>query len=160
VPWQRDDSDGDSSGGTPMGEAIVDTSVIIDFLRGRVEAKKLLENLQAANELATHTVVVAETLSGARDLRDQREIERFFRRFRVHAISAADADVSLDLLRQYRLSRGVGFLDCLIAATCLRLGLPVITLNDKHFAAFDGLTAHRPYRPAKAQRGMRSPKRE
>jgi hypothetical protein len=40
---------------------------------------------------------------------------------------------------------GVGWPDCLIAATCIRLGLPLVTLNDKHFRAIRGLRVVRPY---------------
>ncbi len=47
--------------------------------------------------------------------------------------------------KRYSLSHGVGWPDCLIAATALRLGLPVVTLNDKRFKVFKGLRVVRPY---------------
>ena len=88
---------------------------------------------------------MAEVLTGARDGREQRQIDRLFAACRVEPIVPVDGDRSLDLLRTYRLSHGVGWLDRLIAATALRLAVPVATLNDRHFRATAGLSVHRPY---------------
>jgi predicted nucleic acid-binding protein len=51
----------------------------------------------------------------------------------------------LDLLAGFRLSHGVGWPDCLIAATAIRLGRPVATTNVKHFTPFPNLQVIRPY---------------
>ena len=90
-------------------------------------------------------MVVAEVLLGARDQREQDAIDQLFREFRIHLIDPDDAQLSIDLLKRHRLSRGIGWLDCLIAATALRLRLPIATLNEKHFTVFDKLTVQRPY---------------
>jgi predicted nucleic acid-binding protein len=52
---------------------------------------------------------------------------------------------ALDLFKKYRLSHGVDWPDCQIAATARRLGLEVYTQNLKHFAAFPGLRVVRAY---------------
>jgi predicted nucleic acid-binding protein len=57
-----------------MDETIVDTSVVIDYLRGRQAASAYLESHQDRGALSTHTVVVAEILTGARDAREQEAI--------------------------------------------------------------------------------------
>ena len=128
-----------------MADTIVDSSLVIDYLRGRSEAAGFLDAARESQCLSTHVVVVAEVLSGARDRREQDTIQRFFSEFRIHLIDPQDAQRSVDLLTRHRLSHGVGWLDCLIAATALRLQSPIATLNDKHFAAFENLTVDRPY---------------
>ncbi len=40
---------------------------------------------------------------------------------------------------------GVGFLDCLIAATAYEKNVPIATLNDKHFKQLTDITIIRPY---------------
>lgn len=67
------------------------------------------------------------------------------REFHMHVVSESDCSDALNFLRRFRLSHGVGWHDCLIAATCLRKRLPVATLNDKHFSVFDDLEIVRPY---------------
>jgi predicted nucleic acid-binding protein len=52
---------------------------------------------------------------------------------------------ALNLYRQFRLSHGVDWPDCQIAATASRLDVEVVTTNLKHFNAFPGLRVARPY---------------
>jgi predicted nucleic acid-binding protein len=124
---------------------LIDSSILIDHPRGRTEAKSFLLSLRASGNLQTSAVAAAEVLIGARDLREQREIDRLLADFHIEHIDPADCAVSLDLLRRHRLSAGVGWLDCLIAATAMRLGVPVATLNERHFSTIAGLTVNRPY---------------
>ncbi len=128
-----------------MAETVVDSSVLIDYLRGREPAREYLETLQSADELATHIIVAAEVLTGARDRREQDAILHALRRFQMHVVSEPDCSDALNSLVQFRLSNGVGWHDCLIAATCLRKRLPVATLDDKHFGVFEDLEVIRPY---------------
>ncbi len=128
-----------------MAEMVVDSSVVIDYLRGHSEAADFLETARRAGELATHVVVVAEVLAGARDRQEVETIDRFFGEFRIHPIDTSDSVLSIDLFKRYRLSHGVGWLDCLIAATGLRTRLPIATLNEKHCAVFEELHVVRPY---------------
>lgn len=128
-----------------MANSIVDSSVVIDYLRGRTEACDFLHTMHKSDGLGTHVVVVAEVLSGASDQREQDAIDLFFREFRIYLIGADDSQSSVDLFKRFRLSHGVGWLDCLIAATAHRLSLPVVTLNEKHFAVFENLIVERPY---------------
>ena len=64
---------------------------------------------------------------------------------RERAQKGDDLVAALSLLRQHRLSASVGWADCLIAATCIRLDLPLITCNVKHFKSLRGLRIIRPY---------------
>jgi predicted nucleic acid-binding protein len=124
---------------------LIDTSILIDHLKGRADATRFLTAMRTSVGLLTNVVVAAEVLTGARDIREQREIERLLADFQVEPIEAVDSMRSLDFLRQYRLARGIGWQDCLIAATAMRMQMPVATLNDRHFAVITGLNVHRPY---------------
>jgi predicted nucleic acid-binding protein len=130
------------AGGCPL---LIDTSILIDHLRGRPDATRFLAATRATVGLTTSVVVAAELLSGARDRREQAEIDRLLARSRVELIYPTDNTNALDLLRQYKLSRGIGWPDCLIAAVAIRLLLPAATLNDRHFRAIPTLSVHRPY---------------
>ena len=56
-----------------------------------------------------------------------------------------DFVAGLGLVQRHTLGLSIGWPDCLIAATCLRLDLPLVTLNDKHFKPIRGLSVLRPY---------------
>jgi tRNA(fMet)-specific endonuclease VapC len=124
---------------------ILDSSVIIDYLRGRAPAMTFVASLGSTGALRTHALVVGEVLVGARNRSEQDDIDRFFSGFVVEPIEASDCAVAIELLRQFRLSHNLSLPDAFIAATCLRLSLPVATLNDKHFAMISSLAVVRPY---------------
>jgi len=128
-----------------MANALVDSSILIDYLRGHPGADDFLAEQRSQGSVATHIVAHAELLSGARDQRELDRIDVFFADFTVHDVAHDDTLRSLDLLRRYRLSHRVGWLDCLIAATAIRLGTAVATLNEKHFRIFEQLQVIRPY---------------
>ncbi len=128
-----------------MSETIVDSSIVIDYLRGHRVAQEFLDDLRARDELATHVVVVAEVLAGARNLQEMVEIDRALKVFRILPIAGGDSITSLELYKEHRLKDGVGWLDCLIAATCVRTSLPIATLNERHFQVFRQLRVMRPY---------------
>ena len=124
---------------------IVDTTVIIDFLRRRAEAIQFLDETKAKAALITHPVVVAETLQGARDKKEQREIEALFGHFVIVGVEPHDMLDSIARLTRFSLSHGVGWHDCLIAAAAHRLAYPVATLNTADFTCFGDVKVIRPY---------------
>ncbi len=83
--------------------------------------------------------------AGALDRRDLNRLVGGVAHLRRVRVEARDFDHCLAFVRRLALSHGVGWPDCLIAATALRLGLPIVTLNDKHFKVFKGLKVRRPY---------------
>lgn len=128
-----------------MGRAIFDSSILIDCLRGRSEAIAFLAQQSVAERPRTHLFVAAEVLTGARDRDEQNLIDSFLATFDLASPDEADGLTALDLYRQFRLSHGVDWPDCQIAATAMRLGAEVFTQNVKHFTAFPGLRVVRAY---------------
>jgi predicted nucleic acid-binding protein len=124
-----------------MNSGVLDSSVLIDCLRGHAAAVAFLAARSATGAPLTHVIVAAELLAGAREKREQRLIESFLADFQLLSPSESDGLTALELFKSYHLSHGVDWPDCQIAATALRLGLEVHTQNVKHFAAFTGLQA-------------------
>jgi predicted nucleic acid-binding protein len=65
--------------------------------------------------------------------------------YRTLWLSQSAQASALSFLSQHRLSAGIGFLDCLLAATAIENGLVLATVNDKHFRPLSGLKVERPY---------------
>ncbi len=124
---------------------LVDTSILVDFLRGTDAAAKFLDTARAEARLSCSAVTVAELVVGTRTRAEQRAVEQLLARFDTEPITSADSTRALNWLRKYHHSRGVGFHDCLIAATAVRLQATVATLNDKHFEQLHGVAVYRPY---------------
>jgi hypothetical protein len=124
---------------------IFDSSVLIDCLRGRPDAISFLALQSATTRARTHLVVAAELLTGARDKNEQKLIDSFLQTFDLAIPTQADGRTALQLYLQFRLSHGVDWPDCQIAATAIRLDAPVFTQNVKHFGAFPALRVARAY---------------
>jgi len=124
---------------------VLDTSVLIDFRRDHPHARALVVGLLTKGAAFVHPVVAAELLQGVFDRDDQRRTIELLATFKRPAVKPSDFEACLSLMSQFRLSHGIGWPDCLIAATCIRLGLPLVTTNDKHFRPIRGLGVMRPY---------------
>lgn len=124
---------------------VVDATVLIDQLRGVPAAVEYISPLLNRHLVVLHPAVHAEVLTGARDRRHLAALDSALRELKRCTLKNADMTVALDLVRSHTLTHRIGWPDCLIAATCLRLKLPLITINDKHFKAIRGLSVVRPY---------------
>lgn len=122
---------------------LLDTSIFIDYLRGGETAKAWIGRF--STELAFSVVTAAELLAGCRNRSEQDAIENELALYPMVHLSGAISQTALEWYRQFHLSHGVGFLDCLIGASAHHYGLAVCTLNDKHFKPLPGLRVERPY---------------
>ena len=123
---------------------LVDTSIFVDFLRGN-EATKTWMNNFTAGELTYSVVAAAELLAGCRNRQEQDLIEKELALYPIVYISGSISTTAFEWYRQFHLSHGIGFLDCLIGASAHHYGLIVCTLNDKHFRPLPNLQVERPY---------------
>jgi predicted nucleic acid-binding protein len=124
---------------------IIDSSILIDCLRGRTGAIAFLTSQNRSVPARTHLIVAAELLAGARDKAELAVIDSFLQSFDLAVPTEADGLSALSLYRQFRLSHGVDWPDCQIAASALRLGVEVFTQNVKHFTAFPTVRVVRAY---------------
>lgn len=124
---------------------LVDTSVLIDHLRGKPEAVALLQQAVArGDELHSVVVVRTEILAGMR-ARERAATLTLFDALEWQPVTAELADRAGELARRYLRSHpGVDTVDYLVAAAAQLLGAELQTLNVKHYPMFPRLTA--PYR--------------
>jgi len=129
-----------------MGETsrLLDTSIFIDYLRGGETARSWLNGF-STDELAYSVVTAAELFAGCRNNREQAIVEKELALYPMIHISGAISQTALDWYREFHLSHGIGFIDCLIGASAHHYGLVICTLNDKHFRPLPDLKVERPY---------------
>jgi predicted nucleic acid-binding protein len=127
-----------------MPACLIDTAVIVDLLRGHRLALDWIERIEVADRFIS-VVTVFELLEGCDSLRAQRQLERELNGYITLPIAEAASAQSLSWLLEHRLRAGIGYPDCLIGATAKVLGLPLYTLNIRHFRVLEGLQVERPY---------------
>lgn len=121
---------------------LIDTDVLIDYLRGLEEAVDWLEN--QAGPLYVSAIVVAELFAGVREGEEKDRLGAFIRAFEILPVDGSVAELGGLLRRDYRKSHNTGLADALIAATAKRHNTPLVTLNTKHYPMLSSVTV--PYR--------------
>ena len=123
---------------------LIDTDVIIDYLRDRPEAVSYLENL--TDFLLISAVTVAELYAGVRDGAERTALDSFIQAFEIVAV---DEEIALKgglYRRDYSKSHNTGLADALIAATAETRNVELVTLNKKHFPMLSNVIV--PYQKA------------
>ena len=123
-------------------EILVDTDVLIDYLRDHPQAIRFVESHAEALQLSV--INVAEIWAGVRGAQEQQKIETLFETFPILNITPRIAKRAGDWMRTYFKSHALAMPDALIAATALENNLELKTLNVGHFPMFKGLAP--PYR--------------
>ena len=110
---------------------LIDTDVLIDFLRGQADAVAYLEGL--TEPLLMSVVTMAELYSGVREGNERKALDIFITVFEFAPIDEGIARNGGLFRRDYRKSHNIGLADALIAATAEVRGATLVTLNRKHF---------------------------
>lgn len=122
-----------------MPTTVVDTSVLIDVLRGNTAAIEWFAALDAVPSCSEITRV--EVLQGLRSA-ERVPTERLLQTLRWVPVDERVSRSAGNLGRQFRRShRGIGAVDPIIAATCIESGASLATMNVKHFPMFEDLKA-------------------
>lgn len=123
---------------------LIDTDIVIDFLRRRDYARKLLENRAGEGLLAISTLTHLEIYQGIKA--GEEGVTNAF----LDGLTSVTVDVPIArragrMLGELR-SKGVtvGIADSIIAATALEIGAPILTNNVEHY----------PFRDLKVVRGL------
>ncbi|HSC02292.1 MAG TPA: type II toxin-antitoxin system VapC family toxin [Solirubrobacteraceae bacterium] len=113
---------------------LLDTTVLIDVLRGRPGTIERLRSLRRQPGVPCTTAINVEEIH--RGLRDDEEaaVDQLFNGLRVVDISRAHGELAGHWRRDHA-AAGVTLAqaDCLIAATAVALGIPLATGNPRHF---------------------------
>jgi predicted nucleic acid-binding protein len=119
---------------------LVDSSVLIDLLRGRdtLQTAQLDRLLVAEQEVAIGDLMIVEVLQGTRDAHQLELYRRWLSEF--HQILISDASVAIQAARNYQHLRALGItvrktIDTLIATRCILDSVPLL-YSDRDFDPF------------------------
>jgi hypothetical protein len=121
---------------------LLDTDFLIDFLRGQRQAVAFMEG--ESRPMAVSALTIAELHAGVRDGEEKdrlAELVSIFSQIPVDPETAVEGGL---LRRDYGPSHGTGLIDAILAATALRQGLRLVTLNAKHYPMLSEVVV--PYR--------------
>ncbi len=110
---------------------LLDTDVLVDFLRGHMKAVDFVNKYNA--RIILSSIVVAELYAGVKGDAEQAALQHFVSLFRVVSVSAEIAEAAGLYKRDFGKSHGVGLADAILAATAEAENAELKTLNTKHY---------------------------
>ncbi len=119
-------------------KTLIDTDVLIWYLRGNQNAYNLIHSLDNfAISLVTHI----ELVQGMRNKKELKVFQNTLKNWGVKTIylNEAISARALFYVEEYFLSHSMQLADALIGATATEYGLTLITANDKHYRVIKGL---------------------
>ena len=127
-----------------MKKSLLDTSILIAFLRGESRVvNRVEEYLKKFDRLSLSIITYYEILRGLKYLGNKRKLKEFEELMDKCEIVLLDRDIVKKASEIYAELKKKGELiedaDILIAATCIIKGYILITDNEKHFKRIEGL---------------------
>jgi predicted nucleic acid-binding protein len=116
---------------------LVDTDVMVDFLRGHPKAVALVQAQSA--RIILSSIVAAELYAGVRGEAELATLDGLISLFRVVPVSPQLARAAGLHKRDHAKSHGIGLADAIIAATAEAENADLKTLNTKHYPMLKGL---------------------
>lgn len=110
---------------------LIDTDILIDYLRGLPKAIEVIEN--EAAEASLSVMNVTELYQGIRNEKERLKLASTLSAFTILPITTEIAVQGGVYSAHYRVSHGSGLADCLIAATANEHGLILQTLHAEHY---------------------------
>jgi predicted nucleic acid-binding protein len=117
---------------------LIDTDVLVEYLRGRDKAAEYLEGL--TSDLYLSVISVAELFAGVKSDEEGTSLEQLLQAFVILPVTEKVARLGGRYRRRYRPSHGTGLADALIAATSQESGANLVTFNRRHFPMISGIT--------------------
>lgn len=117
---------------------MIDTDVLIWYLKGNAKAKKVIESL---NGFFISVVTYMELVQGMRNKRELALLRAAMRKWNAK-ILFIDENISakaMFLVEQHYLSASLVLADALIASTAMANGLKLLTGNVKHYKIIKNL---------------------
>jgi predicted nucleic acid-binding protein len=116
-----------------MSKYLIDTDIIIDYLRGVPPSTHFLEKTIVNAACYLSSITVAELYAGIREGKERHLFENFLQAFEIVPINTEIAQLGGLFRRDYHKRFGVGLADALIAASAHTMVAQLVTLNKKHF---------------------------
>lgn len=126
-----------------MNGYLIDTSVIINFLRDKASTVEAINNING--ELSSSYICLAELYEGISRVRERQKAEKGVLDFfsGMSQIYGVDSDIAKNFgqIRASLKTKGevIEDMDILLAATCISQNLILITANPKHFSRIPNL---------------------
>jgi len=111
---------------------LVDSDVLIWFLRDKYEVVNSLTEMLPVNHLFISPISVAEIYAGARK-KELKTIDEFISLFEVFDVNKDLAITAGQYLSKFSKSHSVEIADAIIGATAAKLDLLLWTFNIKHY---------------------------
>ncbi len=119
---------------------VIDTTIFIEFLRAKDKTKTVLYSISDKSPLAISAVTLYELLMGASTSEKKTDVQLLTTDLLILPFDNEVAKLAADIFHDLRTKNQlIEFRDIFIGATCLAFGLPLRTLNTKHFNRIKGL---------------------
>jgi predicted nucleic acid-binding protein len=119
---------------------LIDTSVLVEYLRGVERARELMRSALEREEILAASVLTRIELSIGMRPAERRATDALFRALHWVAVDDAIAEQADVLARRHARSHsGIDAVDYCVAASALVNGFELWTLNVRHFPMFTGL---------------------
>ncbi len=117
---------------------IIDTDVLIWYLKGNEKAYRIVENL---NQFFISVVTYMELVQGMRNKKELNNLRSALHLWNVQIlyISEEISAKAMFYVEQHFLSHSMQLADALIGATAIAYGTPILTGNDKHYSVLKDL---------------------
>ena len=126
---------------------LVDTSVLVDHLRGVEAATGVLAGALGSGRLLASSVLCRLEVQAGTRRGEERRTNRMLEAIEWWPVDEPVLDRAASLARRHGpTNRGIGAVDYCLAATAMLLDADLATTNVKHFPMFTGLSA--PYAPS------------
>ncbi len=121
---------------------LVDTDVLIWYLRGNERAYKTIENLES---FSISVVTYMELVQGMRNKTELNSLRQALHAWncRILYITEEISAKAMFVVEQHFLSHAMQLADALIGSTAIVHGIPLLTGNDKHYKIMKGLLIKR-----------------
>ena len=124
---------------------LIDTDVLIWYIKGNARAYRAIEQY---NSFFISVVTYMELVQGMRNKQELNTLRKAMYSWdaKILYISEEISAKAMFYIEQHFLSHSIQLADALIAATAAAHGLPILTANNKHFAAMKNIEV-RKFRP-------------
>jgi len=111
---------------------VIDTDVIIWYMKGNQKAYKTIEN---SKNFFISVVTYMELVQGMRNKKELNNLRKALHDWnsKILYISEEISVKAMFFVEQHYLSHSIQLADALIGATAVAYGLPILTSNDKHY---------------------------
>lgn len=124
---------------------IIDTDVLIWYMRGNEKAYKAIEN---TNNFFISVVTYMELVQGMRDKKELNTLRKALHTWNTKLVYISEeiSAKAMFYVEQHFLSHSLQIADALIGATAVAYALPILTGNDKHYKVIKDIQIKR-FRP-------------